>query len=59
MKDWLVDLILNFLALLGLSLIVFGIGTIYLPAGIITAGLGLIGLAVAFARAYERNKRTR
>ena len=49
LRDWLV----NLLALLGASAVVYGLSLVYLPLAVVAAGLVLILAAVAMARANK------
>lgn len=54
MKDWIV----NVLTVAGIILTAYGFWLAYRPAGYIAAGLALVLVAIAFARADESNRRT-
>ena len=52
------DFIVNFLALLGIALIVGGVALVSIPAALVVGGVALLVLAYAIARvANERDKR--
>ncbi len=44
------------LFLLGVAALAAGVGMIFLPAGIITAGVGLVALALILARGSNNSK---
>lgn len=54
MRDWAI----NLLAVLGAAVVVGGLGLIYLPAGIVAAGVALILLALALRGMDESTRRT-
>ena len=54
----MLDFIVNFLALLGIALIVGGVALVSIPAALVVGGVALLLLAWAITRiANERDKR--
>ena len=51
------DFIVNFLALLGIALIVGGVALVSIPAALVVGGVALLVLAWAIAGAYERKRK--
>lgn len=53
----MIDFIVNFLALLGIGLIVAGVALVSIPAALVVGGAALCALAYAIGRMHEYRKR--
>lgn len=57
MSRLLPEFALAFLALAGVALVAVGVALVYLPAGLIVAGLSCLAVAYGLARAVQRIRR--